>query len=168
MIALLLLLSLAHADVEVVGGSLTYHILDEGTSTSYSNRLSKDGRLINNPLLGIAVTTHDGVFFDTYMAFAGQNSVAAPMFGGLYEEGLELHHFQTGVGIGGYSQESRPFTDRNIHSFRITNIQGMDLVPVLGIVLNYKIMLYNNAYLKLNNLISPILTNSTLSVGMEF
>ncbi len=165
---LFILLNLAHADVEVIGGGLTYHILDADTASSYSNKVSRDGRLIANPMIGVVFTKYEGPMFNSFTVFSGQNSVGAPMFGGLGEAGLEIQHLQVGFAAGLYSQESKPFTDIDIHSFRLLNYRGMDLVPILGLAINYKIPLYKHVYLKLNNIISPILTNTTLSVGLEY
>lgn len=166
----------SHADLEVIGGGLTYHLIDNGAAPMFSNKLSSDGRLIANPIVGLAYTQHQGLIFNTYTVFGGANSVGKSMAGGLYSEGLEteivnnrtIDHFQFGWAIGGYEQQSHYYTDLGINSFRFVNVNGVDLVPVVGIVLNYQVNLNRDYYLKLNNLVSPVLLNSTVSFGINF
>jgi hypothetical protein len=159
---------IAMADVEVIGGSLTYHLLDLGTSDYYSNKLTKNGRLLNNPMFGLAYTEHASVFFVTQTVFGGSNSVGKQMAGFLYTEGIEISGLQVGITYGGYEQESKYYDNLGLNSFRVVNISGIDLVPVLGLQVNYKIKLSDDYYLKLNNLIDPVLFNTTLSFGRSF
>src|ERR1019366_4965849 len=98
----------------------------------------------------------------------GSNSVGKQMAGFLYTEGIEISGLQVGITYGGYEQESKYYDNLGLNSFRVVNISGIDLVPVLGLQVNYKIKLSDDYYLKLNNLIDPVLFNTTLSFGRSF
>ena len=159
----------ARADeVEVLGGALTYHLIDNGTAHAYSNKLSSDGRLISNPMAGVAITTHENVFFQSYAVFFGEDSVGGSMGGGSFTSGVEVNRLQVGAIAGGYIQAAKPYTDRNVNAFRLTAINGTDFVPLLGLAINYKVPLSSTCFLKLNNIISPILTTSLVSVGFNY
>lgn len=90
------------------------------------------------------------------------------MAGGLYTEGVEVNGLQVGLAMGGYEQQARPYSDLGINTFRLVAVDGVDFVPILGLALNYKVELKDGVYIKLNNLIEPILTNTTLSLGYNF
>lgn len=158
----------ASTDIEVVGGGLTYHILDAGAAPKYSNRLTSDGRLIYSSLLGVTATDHYSVLFRSFTAFIGNNSIAEPIFGGLYEEGFEVKRLQVGIGLGAYSQENVRFTQKGIQPYRLVDFHGVGIVPIVGLVFNYRIPLTTNTYIKINNLVSPILTNTSLSLGLSY
>ncbi len=159
---------IANADTEIIGNGLTYHFWDGGAAKKYSNKVSPDGRLIANPMIGIAVTDHNGFLFRSMTAFSGENSVGGKMFGGMLTEGIEVQNLQVGMALGVYEQQAKDFTDRNINAFRLVNLYGTDVIPLGGIAVNYKFPLGNNWFLKSNNLISPILANTSLSFGYEY
>ncbi len=165
---MLILTTSAYAEVEVLGGGLTYHLIDNGAAQSFSHKLSNDGRLIANPSYGLTIYGHQDIFFKAVTVFAGENSVGSGMAGAMYSEGVEVGHAEVGLALGGYAQDSKSFTDLGIHSFRLTSIKGLDLVPLVGVVLNYRVPLSDKVYIKLNNLISPVITNTSLSLGYNF
>lgn len=164
--------SSARADVdtslELIGGGLTYHLIDNGGSVKNVNKLSGDGRLIDNPLLGVGIEIEVYHFlYQTFIGFSGANSVGKPIGGGLYEIGLVLNSFQIGLTAGAYVQNDVAFRDSGEEPFRLFEIGQYGLVPIVGLNVNYKLKLSNSVYLKLNNIITPILTNTTVSVGLK-
>ena len=52
--------------------------------------------------------------------------------------------------------------------FSVGTVQGLDIVPIFGAEVNYKIELNNSVYLKINNLLTQVITNHTIIIGMEF
>lgn len=159
-----------HADsVEVIGGGYTYHLIDFGASDAYKRKITSNGRLIENPTFGLLFHERIGRFFYRSVgAFAGSNCLGRPMQGMVYSDGIEIGNFQAGAGLGAYFQESKYFSDLNVSSFRIANIRGVDVVPILGLVFNYKVNLTDSTYIKINNLVGPIITNTLFSLGYNY
>ncbi len=90
------------------------------------------------------------------------------MQGAIYEQGVTLNRLSVGWAAGGYLQQSRYFTDLGDNSFRVMNVNGTDIVPLVGLVLNYTVWRAERSYLRLNNLVSPVITNTSLSLGLEY
>lgn len=156
--------------LELVGPGLTMHVIDnDGVSAKYSNKISDNGRLIYTPQLGLR-RTHVDKFgtYDSLVVFAARNSIGSPIYGGFGATGAEFFHFfDAGLIYGGYIQNNNDFRAQGIEPFSMTGNTNA-FVPLLGIELNVKFSLDNNVFLGLNNLITPIITNSNLSVGYKF
>lgn len=154
---------------EVIGGGLTYHITaDNSVSKQFSNQISTDGKLIDNPIVGISYTDENKDEFMSYILFTGQNSFNEGMTGILFENGYVYNRWQYGIGAGVYAENSIDWNEYHAIPFYLCKIGNAGIVPVFGGVLNYKIPLNKTTYFKINNIISPILTNSSLSFGWNF
>lgn len=150
----------AHADL-VVGG-LTYHLFtSRDIGSRFSNQISPDGALIATPTLGYSWSTLDGSSFATRTVFVALNSVGEAAAGGVFSTGEEVGDLQLGLAFGGYLQDDREFRRRGIAPFVIAESHNVGLVPVAGIVLNYRL----SPRLQLNNLLTPVMTNHSLSIS---
>ena len=151
---------------EIVGGGLTYHITDSTNVTeANSNKVSSNGRLIDNPLLGATFVQNHSNKFQSESIFGGSNSIGKPIGGALYENGYQFGHWQLGLAAGGYLQNDNAFAERNIHPTVLTDVNGTGLAPILGGAINYQVDISKRMYIKLNNVITPTLTNTTLAIG---
>lgn len=161
---------LAHASdtVEVVTGGITYHIIDDGSSIKNDHKLSDDGRLIVNPLLGVNYSHTSDMFYQSYATFLGKNSIDETMYGFLLQSGLEADNKQLGLVAGAYFEGNRQFVAKGMQPFRLGTSNGTDVIPLLGIAFNYKIMLTDRVFMRLNNIMTPIVFNSNVSLGLEF
>lgn len=156
-------------EVEVLGPrAITYHVMHTRNASQYANKLSGDGELIDNPEYGLSYTYKDKTVYTSFTGFIGQESVGSPMEGLVIERGYYIDHWQLGLALGGYAQNDKDFTNKGLVPFRIAQIGTTGLVPIAGIAINYKIDLPNHTFIKLNNILSPIITNSVLSLGWGF
>ena len=165
----MLLLSLqSSADsMEIIGGSLTYHIIGDNFE-NFSNKLSSNGRLIDNPLYGIQYTIENGAYYESLALFSGDNSVGTQILGVKAAKGIKIGNIYFGLAFGAYEQDNTEFSNRGIVPFQVGKIGTTGIVPIFGGEVNYKIELGKDIFVKINNVISPILINTTLSLGMSF
>ena len=171
MLLAIILLSLscnATESYELVGGGLTYHIMVPIRSRNFSNKVSEDGRLIDNPIIGIQRVVESRDYYTSLGAFTGANSVGDTILGMKYSTGARIEHWYLGIVLGAYEQPTHTFYDRNIVPFQLAKIGDVGIVPVVGWEVNYRINLSRSYYLKLNNIVSPMITNTTISVGVSF
>jgi hypothetical protein len=160
--------SSAETNLEVLGGSITYHILDEGGAVINANKVSSDGRVIANPMTGISIVDENESRFQSVIGFVGENSVGLSMGGAMYERGYVVNHWQLGFAAGFYLQDDNAFRNAGEIPFRVTEINGCGVVPIVGAAVNYKVPLNSLIYLRINNVISPVITNTSISVGWDF
>lgn len=163
----LILSSFSRADsaIELIGGSITYHVIDDGASSKYVTKLNGDGRLIFNPLLGAKYLSQETYTYWSASAFTGKNSIGSYMNGAMMSYGLHTTNLYVGGVIGGYEQDDDAFRSQGIDPYRLAEINNQGLVPIVGVEINYKVDLNNLFYLKLNNILSPVITNTSLSIG---
>jgi hypothetical protein len=153
--------------IEFLAGGLTYHVIDSGSSSYNANKVSSDGRLISNPEFGIVLTQQFSYLYQSGAVFGGQNPVGQPMGGALYQFGYAIDNLQIGAAAGAYLQDDNAFRNAGVEPFRMFEVGSIGVVPVLGLALNYNIPLSEKTYLKINNVITPIITNSSLSFGVK-
>lgn len=166
---ILLLSSKAHAEDhyrEVLAGGLTYHVFDpDNVSEVNSNKISKDGRLIANPLLGYRSVDTDGLDYTSMLSFVGVNSINQPIFGAAASIGIAGDFGRIGFIGGAYMQDNRKFLDKGVQPFTLIPGSGWGPTPLLGVEYIHKIDLSNKTYLMLNTLISPIILNASIGIG---
>lgn len=159
---LLSLLSLqVHADsTELIFGSLSYHIINTGAKKYYKYKTSLTPNLITNPLIGIRF--NDKI---SQTIFYGKNSIAEPMCGYLafFGHGKSIRQ---GIVAGFYYQNTKKFRDHHIIMFK--EFKDSNIIPLVGYEFDFKFKLGKNYYLSENNVLTPIITNHTLSIGMNF
>lgn len=172
---LLALITLTHScvvradSIEVLGGSITEHLENANGAASYNaHKLSGDGRLIANPMMGLRLMKENDRRYDAYTVFGGQNSPGFAMGGTTVSTGWKFSGFYAGLVGGFYLQSDSKFLATGEIPFKWFKVNGTDFVPVFGCEINYKVDLTDKVYVKVNNLITPILTNSSVSVGLTF
>lgn len=176
MTKLLLLLLLcgpvfAKTEKEIGFGSFSYHLLGDSVSFSQlENKVSSDGRLISNGMVSFKSTSVQHREYTSDAIFAGQNSVAKPMAGYMAARGAYAsENLQLGFVYGFYIQDNREFLNRNIvNPFSLFQSSKINIVPVVGAEINYKINITQKHFIKINNIITPAVTNHTVSFGVEF
>ncbi len=160
-------LALAEDTDELILGSLTYHLIGGG-SEEFSNKLSQDGRLIDNFLIGYQFTETHLNLYDSLAIFGGDNSVGKPIGGFKFSTGVTDKTWYLGPVIGGYVQNNIYFERVGLQPLDFGPANGVALVPIIGVELNYRINLNKKYFIKFNNILTPALTNLTLSAGVSF
>ncbi len=156
------------SSIELIGGGLTYHVFDAGGGNYYSYKVSSDGRLISNPVFGIGYTMVDAeLSYTSIRIFRGMNSVAQPINGGILALGHASRHIEFGLVAGGYVQNNNDFAGTGVVPYSVG--QGSNaFVPIIGVELNWKIIFSETIFIRFINVITPILTNHTASLGFDF
>jgi|ERR1035437_440174 hypothetical protein len=156
---------------ELVLGSLTYHLIDgPPISNKFQNQVSPDGRLIDNFLIGFShIDENNEHEYFSYTLFTGENSLAKPIGGFKLSTGKTDGGLYIGIVTGAYFQNNRDFTDQDINGV-LTSVDwhSTGLVPIVGMEINYVLFHIGDIYLKLNNILTPVLTNHTFSIGQTF
>lgn len=168
LVILLASLSRADSSLELIGGSITYHIIDDGVSAKYVTKLNSDGRLIFNLLLGAKYLNEEDYTYWSLATFTGNNSIGSYMNGATASYGLFIKNLSAGLVLGAYVQDDNAFRNDGIDPYRLFEINNTGVVPIAGIEVNYKFPLSNSTYLRLNNILSPVITNTSLSLGLSF
>lgn len=165
-VLLLILTNAAKADtMELVAGSITEHFIAPYGTEWFTRKLGDRGKLIYNPLYALRYTKEYKDYYKTVSIFYGNNSIGYPMMGGTFSYGwkaLKDHLYYGGV-IGAYYQE---IGLDNPTSF-MDKIINTGMVPVLGVEINGKINIGFESFLKVNNLITPILSSTSISFGIN-
>lgn len=158
---ILLVGSAALADThEIVMTSVSYHpMISDVIAAKLDGKLSRG--LNFTPIIGFAQTETDFIMYTSYKAFFGRNCVSQPMVGAMVSSGADLGGFQLGLVGGAYYQDSSEFTKRGV------SIPVGDIMPILGIEMNYRVYIDDQAFLKITNTLSPVLTNHALSIGWD-
>ncbi len=155
--------------LELMGPGLTYHLMDGGASYLYSSKYSEDGRWIYTPSIGLRKMHVDKEsVYMSFTAFRSNNSIGSPIWGAIGGTGVQIFsHINLGLAYGGYIQNNEDFRYKNITPFSATG--GVNaFVPLLGFNVDFQIPLSDKTFIGFNNLITPVITNHTLSVGLEY
>ncbi len=157
----------ASDNFEYIQGGLTWHTSGIGAE-KYSNQLSPDGRLIYTQLQGLRYVSEakDGYYFAAE-AFIGQNSIASPMEGTAASYGLYGKYWAAGVLVGAYVENKDDYSTRTLGAFCATTVGSSCYVPLLGPELSLKQPL-GRVYLKENLILTPVIFNANISLGVQF
>jgi len=170
-LALLLILyslpCMAGWTTEVDTGGLTYHLFGDTTnSQNYVGKLADAGNLIFNPLIGYKLTDEfSPTECESYTVFSGHNSVGGAIGGGIYSFGSLDGPLQLGVAVGAYKQDDAQFTNAGV-SLPLNDINGYVLLA--GFEANYRWMLSDKDFIKINSYLFPGLINMTVGFGGYF
>lgn len=165
---ILIVLKKVHAnEVELTLGSVSMHTTVDPSNVRLSNRITNDGRFVFNPLYGVGYTINRETLYYSFKAFTGLNCVADHIYGGTASLGYSWQHIRLGGIIGGYIQDDTAFTARNIEPFSIIGNRNA-LVPIIGAELIFMFKVTDTSFIKVNNLISPILMNTSIGYGVRY
>ena len=166
LLALLITLPGHQSEIETIFGSYTYHYVGDKTAAKhYDNKVSSDGNLISNPMIGVKITDVYKNEYRSLTAFGGENSLGKAMGGVLFSGGDVINNnFRAGPVIGGYFQDQSEFD-----KLQITNPANLgDFMPVIGFEANFRFNVYKDYFIGQNNIISLGITNHSLSFGTTF
>jgi len=147
--------------LELLIGSLSYHpFFNTELSNRFDNKVTDGGRLISNPVVGVRATRPLEKYYQSLSVFTGQNSVGAPITGTTVSMGVG-ERFMVGGVIGAYHQDSKPFKDRELDS-------PHPFMPFAGLEVNYRVPIGEKYCMTFNNVLTPLLTNHSVSFGVKF
>jgi hypothetical protein len=154
----LLLFSLPLDAYEIIGGGLVTHPFSEYDLFPDN---SPSGFMYRS-LYGVGFTTYETPRnYNTISVFGGKNSIQEPIYGALYGVGnMYGPNFGAGFVYGGYFQDENQFKKYNLTYF--TLVPGF--APILGIELIPRLKLGKNIWLKMNNILTPLMTSHSLSL----
>lgn len=161
----LLLSSTSYGDsIEFITGGLTYHpMMITAVSKNFVGKLTSDGKLIYNQLYGVGYTKYHDFTYNSYKFFTGHNSIGENIGGVSYSLGFTDRRLDIGLMVGIYRQDGELFNRKVSYLWMDGNY-----VPLVGFEFNYKVMLTDTKFIKLNNYLSPVITNHTVSIGENF
>jgi hypothetical protein len=160
-----------HTSIEALYGAITYHFIDDGGAAVYKQKLDRNGRLIFNQTEGGRLLRENKDHYYGITGFAGKNSVGLSMRGGLVSYGAKTlyEHLYVGWAIGGYTQNDRDFQTAGATPFHLfTLAHGNGFVPLIGIEWGLRLNFSNSVYLKIYNLITPVVTTAAICFGVSF
>ena len=151
---------------EVLAGALTQHFTNfGGVSRKFDNKISADGTLIANPMLGWRIVKTEGLVYTSSTLFGGENSIGEMMGGVAFSGGVKVDHLRIGLVGGGYLQDDQKFRDRDIHPFSVSLGDRMGLAPIAGVELSIDVPLEHETYMTVYTIISPVLSTTTVGFG---
>lgn len=164
-----LLSGTVHADQnEVLFGALTQHFTNfGGVSNKFDNKVSRDGTLIANPMVGWRIIQDEGLVYTSSTLFGGENSIGEFMGGVAASTGIIVDHLRLGVAAGGYVQDDQKFRDRGITPFSVPLGGQFGLAPVVGVELQIRVPIERSLYLTSYTLVTPILSTTTIGFGWD-
>lgn len=166
--ALLILAPLSHAETvnyEILGGSLTQHIIGPAElDHKYRYKLNEDG-LIANPMFGFREVHIDDNFYTSIVYFGGGNSIAEPMAGVAWSMGYAGDYNRVGLVAGIYLQNNALFLDEGIIPPMIIPYAGIGPVPLVGIEMTNTLYKAKDHYFFINSIVNPFLANVSLGIG---
>jgi hypothetical protein len=116
------------------------------------------------------ITKPDSEFYTSDAFFIGENSVGTLMSGYMGASGVYLNKYtQFGAIYGAYAQDNTEFMRRGIYNCMAWFPESkISVIPIFGVEVNFKVNLSDKVFIKLNNVITPVVTNHTISIGFEF
>lgn len=110
----------------------------------------------------------DKAYYESLAVFTGNDSVGGQIGGVKASKGVKLGNVYLGFVVGAYEQDDNKFDKVGLIPFQIAKAGSTGIVPIIGGEVNYKIGLYRDMFMKINNIITPVLTNTTLSLGFSY
>lgn len=157
--------------LEVFSGAITFHFIDQGSSSEFRNKLSRDGRLIYNPIYGLRIINENAQTYSAIAAFMGNNSVGLPMGGGMFSLGIKGggEHLFLGLAAGAYIQDNNQFRSHKADPFRIYETKGgVGVVPIAGLEMGVRVHFSDKVYFKLYDLLTPVVNSTFVLLGYTF
>lgn len=169
----MLILSLpswALTTIQLGAGGLTPHITN--AKKPYCNQWNDTGIIFNRTYYArLGVNNH------SFTVMAGEDSICSEIYGAFY--GYQFYrtkYLDIGVIAGGYSfvqenwDESNANTPANFDTVDLVSVDvfGLEFVPILGIELGIHLMRNKTWSLKINNVLTPVITNHSIALEMRF
>ena len=101
--------------------------------------------------------------------FSGSNSVGTNMSGLVYSTGEFIDsNWYIGFVVGGYTQSRSEFRHRGIETMGVGITHDQEIQPIVGAEVGYKYDINSKWFIRQNNVITPFITNHSLSIGFSF
>ena len=176
----LLNISYAETNFELGTSFLTHHYSDLNADR-FANKVSQDGRTIDNPLYSMTWVWQDKGESDygSFSLYSGEDSIGSPMNGFLLTKGLgyiDRTSLQLGFIWGMYFYDENAwrekFYDRTAQtpSWLVATYgeQWNGINMIFGLELNLQIQLSESVYVRLKNNITPMISNHSFALGFNF
>jgi hypothetical protein len=165
---------------EILSSYRTHHY-SKLNADRFANKVSADGRTINNPLYAISFLSQytDSLAYSSFSLFGGQDSIGSPMYGFLLSGGLgsiKGTGLQFGPIWGLYFYDEQAwrdtFSDRAertpswLVAYYGEEYNGINMV--FGVELNLQIELSENVHLKFKNNFTPMISNHSIGLGFNY
>jgi hypothetical protein len=149
---------------------LTMHFSNpEDICSKYENKVSKNGCNINNPLYGISFRETINGAYRQNSFFFGQDSIGSNIVGYMNTMGMASDWgLELGLTFGFYFMSKKPWEAKGIQTPSLSVGSDYSLIPVAGIQGDFRIPVGNSLFIKLNNLITPTISNHNVSIGWSY
>lgn len=154
---LVLLLStnlLAKKTNEVVAGGYVYHPIH------FSEKIPRG---LWRPILAFKHTTYSSDTYMSYVGFMGADCIDSPITGAAFSTGFNFEYLDVGSIVGAYKYNRKAWKDANVNIGTI-----LPFLPIIGLELNFKYQITDKLGVKFNNIITPVITNSSMSLIINF
>lgn len=170
----------AETNFEIGSSFLTHHYSDLNADR-FANKVSQDGRTINNPLYSLSWVWQDkgDSDYSSFTLYSGEDSIGSPMNGFLLTKGLgytDRTSLQLGFIWGMYFYDENAwrekFYDREAQtpSWLVASYgeQWNGVNMVFGLELNLQVQVSDSVYVRLKNNITPMISNHSFALGFNF
>jgi hypothetical protein len=138
-----------------------------GTANEYyANKINGNSGLIYNQQYSIRYT-NEKIDYWSIGGFVGNNSVGKFMGGVVSSVGWHSSITYIGFISGTYFQSDNEFKKSGAIPFKTFSFKGIDVVPIFGAEINFKIKI-GKFFIKENNALTPVLINCNLAIGIDF
>lgn len=161
--------------------SFVTHHYSKLNADRFENKISGDGRTINNPLYAISFLkqVQDSNSYTSTTIFSGKDSINSPMTGFLLTRGVgsinqSSLHLGLIWGLYFYDESAwrQKFKDRKekTPSWLVASYgeQFNGINMVFGVEVNYQIKLSDKVYFKIKNNLTPMISNHSIGIGFNF
>lgn len=151
---------------EVVIGSLTYHFFDfKSSSHQFENKVSSDGMLISNPMIGyLNHNLKDYSNIKTHAFLVFEDSIGSPA-GGYFKANSKRYFGLLDVGFfyGGYLVNNKEWEKKRVDlPINIEFAGDASIIPIFGLRFSQEMKIDQTLSLRLNATVSPSLITLTL------
>lgn len=158
---------------------LTHHWYNTGAER-FANKISDDGKTIGNSLVSFEYIRqkhkNKDDKYQKLVVFGGEDSIGTAMGGFYYSHGATkytMNGFNVGTLIGMYFFDQDKWTERYhdtsnnspsfLHEMGVHNVN-----IIIGLEINYHIKIDDQMFFKINNVITPMITNHGVGIGWRY
>ena len=147
-------------------GSLTPHY-SRTASDKFDHKTSLGKQIILNPLYAIRHTEYLNDYYLAQEFFFGEDSIGSPIAGIGFAKGVYNKVGELGLVGGTYVSNTKTWDRAQVETLGVP-VGSHKLVPVMGVEANLNLFRIGELQIKLNNLITPVLSNHTIGVSWAF
>jgi hypothetical protein len=165
--------------IEFSSAFRTHHFSDVNADL-YKNKVSADGKTIDNPLYSVTMLWElSPISYSSLSLYGGEDSIGSPMYGFMTSAGLgsiNSTSFQFGGILGAYFYDESAWEDRFegrdiqtpswLYVTYGSRFKGVNVI--VGIEFNGQIQISESSYIKIKNVITPLITISSFGIGFNY